>query len=143
MNLMDFINQINFNGLLWKIGGTLCFILGDVIVGFISAVIQKNVDSQKMREGLLRKMLLILIIALSFIVQYGLGITGISKVVCIYIISMEIISIAENLEKAGIDLGKIGEILKIKEEENTLNLVIKEDKSVNKDKKIKGVDKKW
>ena len=31
---------------------------------------------------------------------------------------MEIISIAENLEKTGIDLGKIGEILKIKEEEN-------------------------
>ena len=124
-NIEQIINSLNFSSLLWQVVGTLVFMIADVISGFISAVIQKNVDSQKMREGLLRKILLILIIALSFIVQYAFGITSISKVVCIYIIVMEVISILENIKKAGIDLGKLGEILNIKQDENTINLVVK------------------
>lgn len=80
-----------------------------------------------MREGLLRKILLILIVILSFIFQYAFNIPIISKVVCIYLIVMEIISILENLKKAGIDLGKLGELLKVKQEEETINVNIKEE----------------
>lgn len=126
-NIEQIINSLNFSSLLWQVFGTLIFMLADVISGFISALIQKNVDSQKMREGLLRKILLIMIISLSFIVQYTFGITSISKVVCIYIIIMEVVSILENIKKAGIDLGRLGEILKIKTEENTINLVVKKE----------------
>lgn len=79
-----------------------------------------------MREGLLRKILLILIMILSFIFQYAFNIPIISKAVCIYLIVMEIISILENLKKAGIDLGKLGELLKVKAEEETINVNIKE-----------------
>lgn len=124
-NLETIINNLHFTSLLWQVLATLIFMVADIISGFVSALIQKNVDSQKMREGLLRKMLLILIIALSFIIQYAFNITLISKIVCIYIIIMEVISILENLKKAGIDLGKLGELLKIKQDENTVNLVIK------------------
>lgn len=122
MEINQIIQNLNFSSLLWQIIVTLCFILADVIVGFISAVIQKNVDSQKMREGLLRKILLIIVIILSFIIQYGFNITIISRVVCIYIVVMEIISILENLKKAGIDLKKLGEILKIKNEESDFEI---------------------
>lgn len=80
-----------------------------------------------MREGLLRKILLIVVIILSFIFQYAFNIPIISKVVCIYLIVMEIISIMENLKKAGIDLGKLGELLKIKTEDETINVNIKEE----------------
>ena len=45
---------------------------------------------------------------------------------------MEIISILENLKKAGIDLGKLGELLKIKQDENTINLVVKKEDEENK-----------
>lgn len=124
-NLETIINNLHFTSLLWQVLATLIFMVADIISGFVSALIQKNVDSQKMREGLLRKMLLILIIALSFIIQYAFNITLISKIVCIYIIIMEVISILENVKKAGIDLGKLGELLKIKQDENTVNLVIK------------------
>lgn len=134
-NIEQIINSLNFSSLLWQVVGTFIFMLADVISGFISAVIQKNVDSQKMREGLLRKILLIMIIALSFIVQYTFGITSISKVVCIYIIVMEVISIMENIKKAGIDLGRLGEILKIKPEENTINLVVKKENEESEVKK--------
>lgn len=83
-----------------------------------------------MREGLLRKILLILIVILSFIFQYAFNIPIISKVVCIYLIVMEIISILENLKKAGIDLGKLGELLKVKQEEETINVNIKEESEI-------------
>lgn len=130
MEMSEIINSLNFTNLAWQLGGTLIFILADVVSGVISAIIQKNLDSQKMREGLLRKILLIIIIALSFVVQYAFGITVISKIVCVYIVIMEIISLAENLQKAGIDLGKLGELLKIKQDKNTINLVVKKEDNV-------------
>ena len=40
---------------------------------------------------------------------------------------METISILENVKKSGIDLGKLGELLKIKQEDNTINLVVKKE----------------
>lgn len=135
MELTEIINTLNFTSLTWQVVATLVFILFDVITGFISAIIQKNVDSQKMREGLLRKILLIIIILLSFIVQYGFGITAISKIVCIYIISMEVVSILENLQKAGIDLGRLSEILKIKTDDNTINLVVKKEEGSENEEK--------
>lgn len=82
-----------------------------------------------MREGILRKILLILVVILSFIFQYAFNIPAISKVVCIYIILMEIISILENVKKAGIDLGKLGDLLKIKNENDTINVNINNEES--------------
>lgn len=122
-NIGEIINNLNFSSILWQIFGSLIFILADVISGVISAFIQKNLDSQKMREGLLRKILLVIVIALSFVAQQTFNITIISKVVCIYIILMEIISILENLKKAGIELGKIGDLLKVKNNDDNITLV--------------------
>lgn len=101
MNLEEFILNLNFNSIMWQVVATLFFILADILTGFISAIINKNVDSQKMREGLLRKMLLIIIIALAFVVQHAFfNMEIISKIVCLYIIFMEVVSILENLTKA-------------------------------------------
>ena len=127
MDIQEIINSLNFSNVLWQITGTLLFMLADIVSGVISAIIQKNLDSQKMREGLLHKFLLIMVVALSFIIQIMFNINYISKVVCIYIIIMETMSIFENIKKAGVDLGKLGELLKIKPEENTVNLVIKKE----------------
>lgn len=127
-NLQYFIQNLDFTNIFWQIGTTLFFMLGDIISGVVSAIILKNLDSQKMREGLLRKVLLILIVLLGFVVGGAFKITFVSKAVCIYIIVMETISILENVKKAGIDLGKLGELLKIKQEDNTINLVFKENK---------------
>lgn len=126
-NLKYFIENLNFANTFWQVGTTLFFMLGDIISGVVSAVILKNLDSQKMREGLLRKVLLILIVLLGFVVGGAFKITFVSKAVCIYIIVMETISILENVKKAGIDLGRLGELLKIKQEDNTINLVVKKE----------------
>lgn len=130
-NLKYFIENLNFANIYWQIGTTLIFMLADIISGVVSASILHNLDSQKMREGLLRKVLLVLIVLLSFIVGGAFNLIFISKVVCIYIIIMETISILENLKKAGVDLGKLGELLKIKQEDNTINLVVKKEDEEN------------
>lgn len=115
MNLWDFIMNLDFSSMIWQISATLLFMVSDIVSGFISAIITKSVDSQKMREGILRKMLLLVVISLSFVFQYAFfNMTIISKFVCLYVIFMEIVSILENLSKAGIDFGKLGEILNIK-----------------------------
>ena len=128
-NLGTIIENLEFTSLFWQVIATLVFMLADVISGLISAVIRNELDSKVMREGLLRKILLILVVALSFVISSAFGIDIISKVVCIYIIIMEIISILENLKKAGIDLGKLGELLKIKPDEETVNVVVKKDET--------------
>lgn len=126
MNIEQIINSLNFTTIFWQAGATLIFMVADIVTGLIQAVINKNLDSQKMREGILRKALLILVVILSFISQYAFNIPAISKVVCIYIIIMEEISIFENLKKAGVDLGKLGEILKIKSDNEEIDVNIKE-----------------
>ena len=124
MDLNQIISNLNFSSVFWQIIASLIFMVGDYVSGFIQAVINNNVDSKIMREGLFRKILLVLVILLSFIFQYAFNIPLISKVVCIYIIIMEIVSILENLKKAGVDLGKLGELLKIKSDSDTIDVNI-------------------
>ena len=69
-----------------------------------------------MREGLLHKCLLIVAILIGYVVEYAFGLTAVAQVITIYICIMEIMSILENLKKAGLDLGKLGDILKNKED---------------------------
>ena len=128
MSFSEILESLNFTNLVWQILTPLAFMLADIITGIIQAVINKNLDSQKMREGLLRKLGLILIIILGFIIRYAFNIPIISKAIVIYILLMESLSILENLKKAGIDFGKFGELLKVKADEPTVNLVLKDNK---------------
>ena len=116
MDLFEFINTLNFSSVMWEIATPLVFSLADVITGYIQAIINKDVDSQKMRIGLLHKALIVLVIILSFIINLAFGLKYISSFVCIYVTLMELMSIFENLKKAGLDLGKLGILLKDKAE---------------------------
>lgn len=79
--------------------------------GFIQAVVNKTVDSQKIRTGLWHKSLLLIIILLGFTFDFAFNLRVVSKGIAIIIIAMEIISILENLKKAGINIGKVGNVL--------------------------------
>lgn len=84
---------------------TCCFILFDILTGFVQAVVNKEVDSQVMKKGLWHKCGFILAIIFGCLCEYtifyiDLGFTlPIQNAVCIYIIATEIISILENLAK--------------------------------------------
>lgn len=112
----EIFNSLNFSSVIWQVVTPLIFSGLDILTGYIQAVINKNVDSKVMREGLLHKCLLIIAIVLGYVVQFAFGLDFTAKAITIYICIMEVMSILENLKKAGLDLGKLGEILKNKEE---------------------------
>lgn len=118
MDIGEIIQSLSFSSVLWQILAPILFSLGDIITGFIQAVINNDVDSTKMRTGLLHKILLILILFLSILLDITFNLSFCSKSVSIYIIIMEILSICENLTKAGVEMGKLSEILKIGRSEN-------------------------
>lgn len=95
----------------WMIIIIACsFMLLDIITGFMQAVINKCVDSQIMKKGLLHKCGFMLAIAFGCLCEYSmlyinLGFTmPIQDAVCIYIIATEVISILENLAKISPEL---------------------------------------
>lgn len=127
MDIGILVEQLNFSNIIWQIATPLIFSLLDIVTGYIQAIINKNVDSQKMRTGLLHKVLIIIILIASFIIQFAFNIKYISSFVCVYIVLMEASSILENLKKAGVDLGKLGNIIKQKSENTSVDVVIKKE----------------
>lgn len=114
MDIQEILQTLNFSSVAWQILAPCIFTICDVVTGFIQAVINKDVDSQIMRNGLLHKVLIVIIILLSFVADLSFNLNFVSKIVCGYVILMETTSILENLKKAGLDIGKLTEILKDK-----------------------------
>lgn len=110
------LQTLTFSNIIWQVITPLIFSGLDILTGYIQAVINKNVDSKIMREGLLHKCLLIVAIVIGYVVEYAFGLKTVSSVITIYICVMELMSILENLKKAGVDLKAFGDILKNKED---------------------------
>lgn len=79
----------------------------DVLVGFIGACIRHDVQSTKMRVGLGHKIMVLVIIAISYVLGVGIGyVSGVditipsTEVVCGYVIVMELTSVLENVGKS-------------------------------------------
>lgn len=114
MEIQEILQSLNFSSIAWQVLAPCIFSFCDVLTGFIQAVINKDVDSQIMRNGLLHKVLILIIVLLSFIADLSFNLSFVSKIVCGYVILMETTSILENLKKAGLNIGKLTEILKNK-----------------------------
>ena len=141
------LDQLDFSSVIWQIMTPLIFSMADIITGLIQAIINKNLDSQKMRMGLLHKTLLIIIILLGFTLDFTFNLNFVSRAICIFVIGMEIISIAENIKKAGIPIGKLANVLKEKSD-NTVNdnlnyLINKFDEETTKEEGDEGNDKSY
>lgn len=113
----ELLTNVKFSTNIWQIATPFIFMLIDIISGYIQAIINKNVDSKIMREGLLHKFLLTLVLIIGYVIQFAFNLTFVAQAISIYICVMELMSILENLKKAGVDLGKLGSILKNKKEE--------------------------
>lgn len=145
--IMYILDQLDFSSVLWQIMTPLIFSMADIVTGMIQAIINRNLDSQKMRMGLLHKTLLIIIILLGFTLDFTFNLNFVSRSICIFVIAMEIISIAENMKKAGIPIGKVANVIKTKSD-NTVNdnlnyLINKFDEETTKEEGDEGNDKSY
>lgn len=113
--ILEFFKYLHFSHLSWTIIAPIIVMLVDILSGYIKAVITKNIDSTKMRDGILKKCAEILCILLGFVFKFAFNLDSILYGISIYLIVMELVSILENLNDMGINL-KIFDFLKDKEE---------------------------
>lgn len=87
-----------------------CFMVLDLITGFVQAVVNKCVDSTKMKLGLWHKCGFLLAIVFGCLCDWAmsfvdLGFTlPIQQAVCVFIVLTEIVSVLENLGKISPEL---------------------------------------
>lgn len=103
MNTLNVLNESQ----LWSVIIACIMMLADIVAGFTAATILHNIQSAKMREGIGHKVLMLILIAVSYVLTIGFThIANVSftvpsvEVVCVYIIVMEMTSILENVTKA-------------------------------------------
>ena len=88
----------------WGIALACVMMVADMVVGFISAAINEELSSIKMRKGLLHKVLMLILIFVCLAIEIGISHTvalpydvPTCEVVCGYIVIMELISVLENI----------------------------------------------
>ena len=100
---MEFIREISFTHRYWILFLPLFLMAADVVTGWIQATINETWDSTKMRVGLYRKSGEILVIVIAYVIYAAISLpVDMPAVIAGYIIIMEIISVAENLDEAGL-----------------------------------------
>ena len=100
---MEFIKEISFTHRYWILFLPLFLMAADVVTGWIQATINETWDSTKMRVGLYRKSGEILVIVIAYVVYAAINLPiDMPAFIAGYIIIMEIISVAENLDEAGL-----------------------------------------
>lgn len=88
----------------WGIALACVMMVADMVVGFIVAIINEELSSNKMREGLLHKVLMLVLIFVCLAIEIGISHTvalpydvPTCEVVCGYIVVMELMSVLENI----------------------------------------------
>lgn len=88
----------------WGIALACVMMVADMVVGFIVAAINEKLSSTKMRNGLLHKALMLVLIFVCLAIEVSISHTGTlpydvptCEVVCGYIVVMELISVLENI----------------------------------------------
>lgn len=82
---------------------TCALIVMDYLTGLAKAVVQKDIDSTKMRDGLWHKAAYVAVIALAEVIEHGQEVVDLGFTVplivpaCVYIVLTETASILENL----------------------------------------------
>ena len=100
---MEFIREISFTHRYWILFLPLFLMAADVVTGWIQATINETWDSTKMRVGLYRKSGEILVIVIAYVIYAAINLPiDMPAFIAGYIIIMEIISVAENLDEAGL-----------------------------------------
>lgn len=100
---MEELKTITFTHRYWILLLPLCLMAADIITGWIQATINGTWDSTKMRVGLFRKSGELLVIIISYAVYAAISLPfDVPAFIAAYIIIMELISVMENLDQAGL-----------------------------------------
>lgn len=100
---METLQEINFTHRYWIILLPIIMMAADIITGWLQAAINGTWDSTKMRVGLFRKSGEILVVIIAYAIQEGISLpVDVPAFIAGYIVVMELISVCENLDLAGL-----------------------------------------
>lgn len=102
---IEFLEKFHFTNAIWVLLIPLTLMLIDVLTGWLNAWLKGEIKSYRMREGLVKKCGEIMILIIGELFEFGLGLPMyIMSLISLYIIMMELVSIAENLDKMGVPI---------------------------------------
>jgi toxin secretion/phage lysis holin len=100
---METLRDITFTHRYWVLLLPLVLMAADIVTGWIQATINGTWDSTKMRKGLYRKSGELLIIVLAYVISIAIKLPfDAASFIGGYVIIMELISVCENLNQAGL-----------------------------------------
>ena len=100
---MDSLKEISFTQRYWVLLLPAVMMAADILTGWIQATINGTWDSTKMRKGLYRKSGELLVVLLSYVIYIGINLpVDIPAFIAGYIVVMELLSVCENLNQAGL-----------------------------------------
>lgn len=99
------LQRINFTNRYWVVLLPLVLMAADIITGWIQATVNGTWDSTKMRKGLYRKSGELLIIILAYVISVAVSLPfDVAAFIAGYVIIMELLSVCENLDQAGLPM---------------------------------------
>lgn len=103
IDLIEVVSMIHYSNNYWIILMPFIAALFDVVTGYIQAQINGTKNSSIMRKGLYRKFAELIVVLFVMIVCIAFGFPlKVAVVASVYVVWMEVQSIAENLKAAGI-----------------------------------------
>lgn len=100
---MEELKTITFTHRYWILLLPLCLMAADIVTGWLQATINGTWDSTKMRVGLFRKSGELLVIVIAYAIYSAISLPfDVPSFIAGYIIIMELISVFENLDQAGL-----------------------------------------
>lgn len=101
---MKILDNLEFSHNYWEILLPLILMVIDIITGYYNAWKSKKISSSKMRDGLGKKLAELVYIIVGILISYAFNLKAIGYFISLYIVYMELMSIAENCKKLGVDM---------------------------------------
>nr|DAS35702.1 MAG TPA: holin [Caudoviricetes sp.] len=105
MNIMQQMH-LQFNSEIWLLVIPALLMVLDILTGYINAWKKHEIKSQKMRDGLGKKVAEICYIIIGFVFRFATGLSSIAYALSMYVTYMELVSILENTDKLGLPIPK-------------------------------------
>lgn len=97
--------EIQFTHRYWVILLPLFLMAADIVTGWIQASVNDTWESTKMRKGLFRKSGELSVIVIAYVVYVAISLpVDVPAFIAVYISIMEILSVCENLDQAGVPM---------------------------------------
>jgi len=100
---MDTLKEISYTHRFWVFLLPLVLMATDIVTGWIQASVNGTWDSTKMRKGLFRKSGELMIIVVACVIYEAIALpVDVPVFISAYIVIMEVLSVLENLDQAGV-----------------------------------------